>query len=143
MGSGLPVGGRPHAILRSRQKVQAKLGRRGSLTLLDDRVLPAFLEVVFKGGMVSTTAQSGGSGNAGAESGTTFLPIAVSGGPLKPKAYGFSLTSREGVALLVIALEISCFGIERSWVFGLESWRADEGALAWAFMKVRLAASSE
>ena len=143
VGSGLPVGGRPQASLRSRQKVQAKLGRCGSLTLLDDRVLPAFLEAVFKGGMVSATAQPDGRGNVGAESGTAFLPIAVSGGPLKLKANGFSLTSHDGVALLVIILEVSCFVIERSWVFGLESWHVDEGALAWAFMKVRLAASSE
>ena len=52
VGSGLPFGGRPHAILRSRQKVHARRGRRGSFTLLelDDQVLPVLL-LAFGGGV--------------------------------------------------------------------------------------------
>ena len=66
MGSGLSSGGRPHAILRSRQKVQARLGRRGSLTLLDDRVLPVLL--AFGGGVGAGVGPEGG-----AEVGTVVL----------------------------------------------------------------------
>jgi hypothetical protein len=56
--SGLSSDGRPHGILRSRQKVQARLGWRGSLMLLDDLVLPVSL--AFGGGIGADAAQTEG-----------------------------------------------------------------------------------
>jgi hypothetical protein len=55
VGSRLPFGGGPHAILRSRQKMHARpQKRRGLFTLLelDDRVLPVLL-LAFGGGVAS------------------------------------------------------------------------------------------
>jgi hypothetical protein len=96
VGSRLPSGGRPHAILRSRQKVQARLGRRGSCALLDALVLVALGTGAF------TTARSDGTGSG---AGTGFRPIAVNGGPSSLRAYGLSLVSSDRV--LVLALVIS------------------------------------
>ena len=115
VGSGLPFGGRPHAILRSRQKVQARLGRRGSFTLrleLDDvRVFDLDLDLVSLGaGASSTTGMDGttfggiltvvGSGN--------FRPMEVKGGPLRSKACGLFLG--------FVSSTLS-FGLEKSWIW--------------------------
>jgi hypothetical protein len=143
VGSGLSSGGRPHAILRSRQKVQARLGRRGSLILLDDRVLPVLLAfgggvavgvgiedgtvVLVWTGMDAAEMEgyvefdeyvdefNGGGRNTGngIESGN-FRPIAVNGGPSSPRANGFVFVSTDGVLVLIIA-SLLRFGTEKSW----------------------------
>ena len=89
--SALPSGGRPHAILRSRQNVQARLGRRGSFTLRDDFGLEGTGTAV-----VSTTVWSDGTGSG------ILRPIEVNGGPLSPKAYGFFLMSSDGVVQVLV-----------------------------------------
>lgn len=81
VGSKLPSGGRPHAILRSRQKVQARLGRRGSCTLLDALVLA--LLVALGTGVFTVGARSDGTGSG---AGRVFRPIAVNGGPSSLRA---------------------------------------------------------
>ena len=108
--------------------MQAKLGRRGSFTLRDDRALPVLLLPFVVGGGVEvevgllvggvvgmvvlftgTDAQLDGLefdvgyGGRGIGPGSgTFRPMAVNGGPLSPNANGFFVTSSDGVALRFI-----------------------------------------
>jgi hypothetical protein len=126
-GSGLPFGGRPHAISRSRHKVHARLGRCGSFTLLelDDRVLTVLL-LAFGGveklveelelftskgaqpdrfvGFIGCNGRGSGAGRG------TLRPMAVNGGPLSPKANGFSFGSSDGVLVIMGR----CLGIDDS-----------------------------
>jgi hypothetical protein len=80
--------------------VQARLGRRGSFTLLDDLVLV----VTFGAAAIFTTAWPDETG------GEAFRPIDVNGGPFIPKAYGFFFVSSGGVGVLFIALLLPPFG---------------------------------
>jgi hypothetical protein len=100
VGSRLPSGGRPHAILRSQQKVQARLGRRGSCALLDALVLALLVAL---GGEVFTAARSESDGT-GSGAGSGFRPIAVNGGPSSLRAYGLSLVSSDRVLVLALVI---------------------------------------
>ena len=118
MGSGLPFGGRPHATLRSRQKVQAKLGQRGSFTLrrleLDVQV-DLDLDLGAFGAGASTTIGFDGPAFSGiltvVVSGN-FRPMEVKGGPLRSKYEPF----------LGFVSSLLSFGLEIFWM-----WVGDTG----------------